>query len=81
MSQYSHYTYCLQEESTDSSLSVLTHFGLDVTRQFGTENHQKKRRKIQQNSQSFFELYELFMNNVLFQNVLKSSFYMLRKLS
>ena len=59
MSQYSHYTYCLQEESTDSSLSVLTHFGLDVTRQFGTENHQKKEEK-------FSKIHKAFLNYMNF---------------
>ena len=42
MSWYSHYTYCLQEESIHSGLRVLTDFRLEVSSQFGTENHKWK---------------------------------------
>ena len=56
MSQYSHYTYCLQEESTYFNLRVSTHFGLEVTGQFNIENH---RQKISNIHVDFFELYKL----------------------
>ena len=39
MSQYSHYTYCLQEESTHFGLRVSTHFGFEVSGQLAIENH------------------------------------------
>ena len=56
MSQYSHYTYCLREESTYFNLRVSTHFGLEVTGQFNIENH---RQKISNIHVDFFELYKL----------------------
>ena len=56
MSQYSHDTYCLQEESTYLNLRVSTHFDLEVTGQFSIENH---RQKISNIHIDFFELYKL----------------------
>ena len=41
MFRYSHYTYCLEKELTHD-LKVATHFGLQVSGQFGTENHKPK---------------------------------------
>ena len=42
MLQYSHYTYCLQEQSTHFGLRVLTHFSLGASGQFGIENQKQK---------------------------------------
>ena len=72
MSQYSHYTYCLQEESTYFNLRVSTHFGLEVTGQFNIENH---RQKISNIHVDFFELYKLSFN--FQQTVQKLPFYIL----
>ena len=43
MFQYSHYTYCLQEESTHFGLRVSTYFYLEVLPEFfGTKDHARK---------------------------------------
>ena len=42
MSQYSHYTYCLQKESTHFGLRVSTHFALWELGQCGLEYHKRK---------------------------------------
>ena len=41
MCQYSHYTYCLQEESTHFALRLSKLFGLKVSRQFDINHKQK----------------------------------------
>ena len=48
MSQYFHDKYCLQKVSTDFVLKLFTHFGLEVTRQFCTENYKQKISNIHQ---------------------------------
>ena len=42
MLQYSHDTYCLQEQWTHFGLRVLTHFSLPASAQFGIENQKQK---------------------------------------
>ena len=72
MFQYYHKSYCLQEEST--------HFGTDS---FSSESistvfwNRKSCKKNQQYSAKDFELYQLFMNNFLCQNVPILSLYIL----
>ena len=53
MSHNSYHTYFLQEESTDISLRVLTHFCVKTSAQFGPKKSLHK--KHQQYSDKFFE--------------------------
>ena len=43
---YSHYIYCLQEESTSFGPRVLTSFGLEVLKYLWLRNHTRKIEKI-----------------------------------
>ena len=42
MSQYSHYIYCLKEESTHFGLKISIRFSLEVLAQLGIENYKRK---------------------------------------
>ena len=70
--QYSPYTYCLQEESTHFGLSVLTYFRLEVSAQFFRTENVTRIEKLKIFSKNF-ELYQLFRDNFLYQNVLMFS--------
>ena len=76
LSQYCHYTNCLQEESTH----LVSGYRHIWSRGIETVWLWKSQTKSQQYSQRFFKLYQLYMNNFLCQTVPKSSFCMLPKL-
>ena len=63
MSQYPHYTYFLQDESTHFGLRVSTHFNLEVLAQFGPKIIQEKSSVFL----DFLELYQLLIHNFLCQ--------------
>ena len=63
ISQYPHYTYFLQEESTHFGQRVSTHFNLEVLAQFGPKIIQEKSSVFL----DFLELYQLLIHNFLCQ--------------